>query len=94
MTIVERAVEAAKQALLADPKTDAYMRADDPADDFLIDGNVCLTTVVRAVLQAIREPSDDMEAAGKDALGERGCNPFWGDAGACYQAMIDTALTE
>ena len=55
---------------------------------------------VRAVLTAIREPSEAMKAAG------RTCEPFLKEPGqkpmtpgqiiacACYEAMIDAALAE
>lgn len=71
MGIIERAAEAAKQALIDDPETEAYMRADDRPDDFLIDGNIRLTPVVRAILTAIREPSEAMVAAGSDIRNHR-----------------------
>ena len=41
--------------------------------------------IARAVLQAIREPSDGMERMG---------DLQWGDAIAVWQAMIDKALEE
>jgi len=46
----------------------------------------------RAVLMAIREPSEGMMDAGRDMLTERGCNPLTGDESECWQAMIDAAL--
>jgi predicted ATPase len=92
MTIVERAARAAMDEVSR--QTDGNWPADETGLVALVDYHLDFSDLARAVLQAIREPSDDMEAAGKDALGERGCNPLWGDAGACYQAMIDTALTE
>jgi hypothetical protein len=50
--------------------------------------------IARAVLQAIREPSDAVTDVGVDMLTERGCNPLSGDAEAVWQAMIDAALSE
>lgn len=51
-------------------------------------------TQVRAVIGEFREPSEAMIDAGMGALSERGCNPLTGDADACFQAMIDAALSE
>lgn len=59
-----------------------------------IDGPIKLDALVRAVLQAYREPSEGMIEAGHDTLTERGCNPLTGDAEACLSAMIDAALSE
>jgi hypothetical protein len=44
--------------------------------------------LARAVLQAIREPGDDMISAAKDADPDL----FDGEARVVYQAMIDAAL--
>lgn len=50
--------------------------------------------LVRAVLEAVREPSEAVADAGMDLLTERGCNPLTGDAEAVWQAMINAALSE
>lgn len=81
-TIIERAARAAKQALIADPETDAWMHRDDDPDDFRIDGTVRLTPVVRAVLQTLREIDDPLSpvlGAGKCTTGH-------------WKAMIDAVL--
>lgn len=48
----------------------------------------------RAVLQAIREPSEAMEGAGREALEDGAELIVDGDATACWHAMIDAALAE
>ena len=48
----------------------------------------------RAVIEAIREPSEGMVDAGYDLLNERGCQPLTGDTDDVWQAMIDTLLSE
>lgn len=89
MTPLERAARAAKQALLDDPETDAWMNREDDPDDFRVDGTIRLTPVVRAVLQAIREPSEGMKAAAVFDVREGG-----GNYRSIFVSMIDAALAE
>lgn len=93
MDMLERAAEAAKQALLDDPETDAWVGGDDHFDDLVVDGAIRLSPVVRAVLTAIREPSDDVSLAGVCQ------SPYRWEEGretvdAIWQAMIDSILRD
>lgn len=99
MTPLERAARAAKQALIDDPETDAWMDRESDPDGFAIDGIIRLTPVVRAVIEAIRYPSDSMKRAGEYEELPDGddWDGFWIDpetAGACWERMIDALLAE
>lgn len=48
--------------------------------------------IARAVLLAIREPSESVVDAGYDSLVDAGCNPIAIDVLECWQAMINTIL--
>lgn len=73
MTPFERASTAVMEAMGDGPGSRDYMRAN---------------AIVRAVLNAIRDPSDAMKSAGMDACG--------GDGSVLdgYEAMIDAMLEE
>lgn len=93
MTALERAAEAAKQALLDDPETDAWVGGDDHFDALVVDGTIRLSPVVRAVLSAIREPNEGMQVAGVCE------SPYRWEEGretvdAIWKAMIDSILRD
>lgn len=48
----------------------------------------------RAVLEAIREPSEAMKRAGTAVMRGDGDDKYWADAVGAYAAMIDAALAE
>lgn len=105
-SIIERAANAvANELLRQEPAKGGTFFVDvEDLSSARVDGDFDLRHVARAVLQAIREPSDAMKA---DASPELASVGNWGDAGgpapleeyqgsatAVWQAMIDAALAE
>lgn len=88
MDMLERAAEAAKQALIDDPETDAWVGGDDHFDALVVDGTIRLSPVVRAVLTAIREPSIEVVMAGANEV-ENGDGELHRRK---WQAMIDAII--
>jgi hypothetical protein len=101
MTPLERAARAMADALANDSETDAWMDAEDDPREFRIDGTVNLEVAARAVLAAIREPSEGMRQAG-ESIGDEECIPTndgYAQLSAdgetkIWQAMIDAMLAE
>jgi hypothetical protein len=98
-TMIERMAEAAKQALLNDPESSAWMNPDYAPESFKIDGEINLVLVARAVLTAMREPTEVMVEKGENAIWAvpyAGQGSFAGDDAArnSFTAMIDAALAE
>lgn len=89
MTPIERAARAICLTLGHDPDKDDEVGLGDPGD---LNWNM-FEDQVRAVLEAIREPSEVMAKAGTDALPAFEA-PLRADASDCWQAMIDAALSE
>lgn len=93
--VVERAARAAYEALVAD--TDSYAWIDDaPADmsDVTVDGDINLLRLVRAVIAAMRDPTEAMlnAAVATDMLDGGVYDAFHTSAPTVYRAMIDEAL--
>lgn len=63
------------------------------ADSHLLVSDGHYTAAARAVLMAIREPSEAMQMQGRAVMPELD-EPLLDDATNCWQAMIDAALTE
>jgi hypothetical protein len=91
MKLIERAANAAREALLAQG-----VRAAPESGD--ITGQVDVAAVVHAVLQAIREPDEEMSEAGAEIIRNVGrdeaAEAYQGDAVNTWRYMIDAALGE
>lgn len=87
MTPLERAARAL-HTIYTDEKERSGARDMPSWDELGDDGRFYFTHRVRAVLQAIREPSEAMIEAASD---EGGCD---GTHISVYRAMIDAALVE
>ena len=83
---------AAEQAHAALRQSDLLTWVDKDPGDFrfvMVDGDIDVIAVVRAVLTSIREPSEAMVRAGMTAVLQRS-----DDATESYRAMIDELLKE
>jgi len=88
-TMIARATQAALDELIQQAhhtKQNAYV-GDDDVNDLLLDGYFDLTTVVRHVIEAMREPTEEM-------LQEYGFPYTREMVTANWKAMIDAALKE
>lgn len=98
MTPLERAVialEAELQRQHSEDNLSHFLRRDHGSDWVTTDGNIDLTPVVRAVLTAIREPSEAMIDAGHDSLSiDIAGNPLRSEIEPAWVAMIDAAMAE
>lgn len=92
MTLIERAYLALSANLKRQAGTKGFASSDDGRYPVL-DGCFDMQDAARAVLEAIREPSEAMVKAGKDALPAFEA-PLQADASDCWQAMIDAAIFE
>jgi len=88
MTPLERAATAVREADGTYPNGDGKWMAEGG-----IVGDDHWLSIARAVLEAIREPSEVMAKAGTDTLPAFEA-PLQADASDCWQAMIDAALGE
>lgn len=93
MNIIERAAQA-----VVDQFDDSFVELLDPEGPLSSYG--LSHAIVRAVLTAIREPSESMKKAGAfchpfmTAPGDKPMTPGQIIACACYDAMIEAALSE
>lgn len=101
MTPLERAARAIVAEIRAtgEGKLEPWYSDFEPetpiTEEIAVDGGLIPMDLARAVLTAIREPSEAMSKSGGDALddgtGAAGSNHA---AEACFRAMIDAALAE
>lgn len=101
MTPIDRAARALEEELLRQHKEDNlghFLPRDSGVDWLTVDGNIRVAPVIRAVLEAIREPSADMERAAEN-LEPRA--DWWPDEpgprnspAEHWAAMIDALLDE
>ncbi|KQM37950.1 hypothetical protein [Sphingomonas sp. Leaf10] len=106
MTPLERAVAAAWSELERQANENRASTPHVDQEESVIDGTVDMPAVTRAVLEAIREPSEAVRKALRDNLPITGYDWEYNDRivhdgkviddepGDCWRAMIDGALAE
>lgn len=91
MIALERAARALHRARIArqHPKPDNY-----PWEDLSRRDQGLLRADAWAVINAIREPSDEMKRVGSAVTRGAGDERYWADGVGAYEAMIDALLKE
>jgi hypothetical protein len=92
-TMIERVAIALENELRRQHEGEYLVRyfPRGPGSDWLtVDGNIYVTPLVRAILAAMREPTEAM----LDAAEDKECQSPRGTARAMHHAMIDAALTD
>jgi hypothetical protein len=91
-TMIEKAARAFLEAL---PDDEFYARPGEDPRCCTIDGCGDITSAIRAVVTALRDPTPEMIAAGMIGLSNAGVDSACvGDARMCWQAMIDRTLSD
>lgn len=85
MNMIGRVARAIHDAMYSDEQSGAWMSGKCPLDSVTVDGDVDLIRAATAAIQAMRDPTPEMIAAGEAVDGTVTALPIW-------QAMIDTSF--